>query len=533
MPSRVYIGTSNARVIEDDLVPDLTKDAVLKAILLDQDIAPTLYDEISSGFGAKTQAAFNYAKDNYTYGLPTTVLNGVPTSYTLMPYVFFRSDDQNWTDPSKHNTAAYKTSVTYLKKLGIDYQEFGDSIHENDEIDQIEQAVLGWSIPLNTENQEELVYLFDFFDWLSTTVGAVDLTITELDYTNIISCDAVTGYSLDGNIGDIGTVTREPITTTETEEYTEYVNGDYHTVRSVTKVHLRFRKQLSATRFKEVRITNLASSYDIKGRIVTMDHTEDDLIIPMVKELVDNYPTLVRNSLYTRGLHLTLNSYVRVHLEFYETPLFSVFLLAAAIVATVYSLGSSAQGIGLALAAVGVTGAALVILTVLFTGIYYAATDYIFKLVAKELGAENTIILASILMVLGHNKNFGKDLTGVTLAAAPSNLALAGSNQMSADIAEIQKERKAFSEYAEEQYEALDEVNSELNSQTSLETLDTLINSIRIIKGESAQTLYNRTINLPNAGILIYDYIQDYVKMNLALPTIEETLQAMENRATT
>ncbi|WP_225784513.1 hypothetical protein [Xenophilus sp. Marseille-Q4582] len=69
---KTYVGTSAQRVIEDDNLPDASKQAILNAVLTNTDIVDSLLEFFNGSVGAKLEKVYEYAKTNYPIGLPSS-----------------------------------------------------------------------------------------------------------------------------------------------------------------------------------------------------------------------------------------------------------------------------------------------------------------------------------------------------------------------------------------------------------------------------------------------------------------------------
>ena len=69
--TRVSVGTSVVRVVEDETIPDSTKNSILEAVLTDTDLVPNILDSVLNSSALSYERAFAYAqRGNYHYGLP-------------------------------------------------------------------------------------------------------------------------------------------------------------------------------------------------------------------------------------------------------------------------------------------------------------------------------------------------------------------------------------------------------------------------------------------------------------------------------
>ncbi len=72
------VGTSISRVVDDKLLPDISKSAPVSALFSGADMAGTIMDAILNSFAIKVERSMRYARDDYYLGLPgTTFTNDV------------------------------------------------------------------------------------------------------------------------------------------------------------------------------------------------------------------------------------------------------------------------------------------------------------------------------------------------------------------------------------------------------------------------------------------------------------------------
>lgn len=65
------VGTSVSRVISDDLLPNSTRTGVLKSIINQGELTDYVMEELVNSVAVRADRMYAYAKDNYTYGLPS------------------------------------------------------------------------------------------------------------------------------------------------------------------------------------------------------------------------------------------------------------------------------------------------------------------------------------------------------------------------------------------------------------------------------------------------------------------------------
>ena len=69
--TETYVATQVSRVVEDASIQGTTQSATIKAIFNDGSIPDYLLEDLIAGIGSKAEKMYRYARDNYTYGLPS------------------------------------------------------------------------------------------------------------------------------------------------------------------------------------------------------------------------------------------------------------------------------------------------------------------------------------------------------------------------------------------------------------------------------------------------------------------------------
>lgn len=69
----VFVDTTVVRVVEDDQIPDVSRNSVVESVITGKDYTTTLFENLLNNSTANYQKAYNYAKNgHYVYGLPDT-----------------------------------------------------------------------------------------------------------------------------------------------------------------------------------------------------------------------------------------------------------------------------------------------------------------------------------------------------------------------------------------------------------------------------------------------------------------------------
>jgi len=490
----------------------------------------------------------------YQYGLgthPTLDVQREPDRSgdgTFFPFVFFRYDRVNRTAPAYQNTPEYDSTKKLLKILGIDYQQMGDDIHDeaNTEINIVEQAVLVMAIPMNSTKPVELRYLYDFFDKLHLNNLAegyeppliLDDTLLKTYAISDVDFKVEFRYAHThkklkaGIIGLPNTYSSEATVTTMQKAFYYPRPGRPFVLNKVIKdvpvTTWHYRKQVSYTTYQEIRILAPSVYYDIWKDLGYIAPAEsDELLIFIDREIVKNYPAFDREELYFRSLHYVMNAKKTEKLAWYESSIFRLVVLFAAIVITVNSFGASSPITGTVLTAGGLTIGALAIY-VLETLVVSVIASQAAKIVIKNIGLENAFIAAILLLVTAY---FTRDNSLLSMPSVSEAMVFISSNiingfggaielemeKLVAGFTELESDINKAEEQIAKALKLLDNPNELLDPSVFVRT------GPIFFAHETPTTFYNRTIHAGNVGVLAFDAIEKFVENSLTLPTIDNS----------
>jgi hypothetical protein len=498
-------------------------------------ISVSEYDETAGYFHAKYhvngQTKYWLYKDNSgTYPILDAVYVESPAvSGSYFPFTYFRYNKA----PVNSNTSspAYLTSEKMMKYLGIDYAEIIDSINENPDIGDVEQAMLTFSVPAVSTNAMECRYLFDYFNNLHYTMsgGTVPelsqvsgrltgsglkgnvIVIKDAQFKMALSNNGIYKQLVAGSIGAVGTYTSVYSVTTENQSTVDAETGATSFFPVRVKLH-QYRQQVAVGLYEEVTVRDLTMTYYVYGDYTTTgDETDDILLIPIDRSISSQYLISEREELYTRSLHFVFNSRVVTKVKWYQTGVFKALLFIVAVVITIYNPPAG-------LAALNLTGAALVIAAVVINLVVGFVLQQAFRLFVKAFGAEFAQIVAIIAIIYGGYQliKSGGSLQGTwasELLQLSNGLQTAALQDMFSDLLAQQDQ---FNLFVDEQTKLLDDAQKLLETSHVLDPY--------VIFGEKPEDFYNRTVHFGNIGTLGITAISSYVDIALALPKINDTL---------
>lgn len=464
---------------------------------------------------------------------------------TYFPFVLFRRNRTNRTHQAVRDTEEYKSTADLVDTIGMDFGAMGDSIHENPDIADVEQAAMMMAVPANSQNPLDLRYLFDFFSWLQQQQPEAGVSVArykdtprtnnaivwrDADFRTILSYGGITKKLKPGKLGKPGTYhgSLDSYTITETFEDIQYERGDESgttTVEISQTVQVRvYQHQVNESMYEEIRVTSPTMRYDIwEGYEYLGASDSDKLLIPVDRSISDKYNLIDKEKLYYRSLQFVFNSRVTETVKWYESGLFQFVLIVSAIALTIYSGGAAWQTIS---AAVGVTATVIAIAKVILISI---AIQQASKLVIKELGPENGFLVAIVLVATAFVDytgviNIGSMITAQTLLVASSGLSNAVASYASELSSKYQSEMQSFNLMAEKKTEELEEAMALLDNDSILDPFEFIGKEPKIIPGESPDNYYNRTIHAGNIGMAAIKSVESYVDISLTLPDIQSTI---------
>ena len=462
----------------------------------------------------------------------------------FFPFVYFRHKKKSVAkDP---NSVEYKSSTKLMKYLGMNYGDLADSINQNPDIDDVEQALFMMGVPADTTNEVEQRYLFDFFNRAYVESGGM-VRSSSVKIASLFSATSTTGRGAEtsiviedarskmtlgmtglyrhlkaGVVAPVGRHSSERVVQKVTNTAIAYVDefdtvGSPYTWKSKVPCHY-YRKQLTAGIYEELQVYELNMSYRVwKDYETTSDEDKKILLVPVDHSITENYSASDREELYARSFHYVFNSRVVTKIKWYQGAFFRFVMIVVAVVITILGdYSGSALSAALLLEEFGL--AALILLEGIMT---MAVVNVVMKLFVKLVGAEFALVLAAaVALYAGYQAFDAGSVAGAPWASDLLNLASglmkeAGSFYTEA-LQGLQDEYTDFLGQAKEQDEAL---------QTAANLLkDTSILSPFVIFGESPDDFFNRTCHAGNIGIVAIDAIHNYVDIALTLPKLDTTV---------
>lgn len=523
-----------------------------------------------------TDQEYHQAKYHYTVGAVTytgywtydhltgthTALNAVyEGNYvapgTYFPIAVFRSEDANRATTALQNTQAYITTEKLLEFIGMDFREVADSMHADPDIGDIDQAVLMMAVPITSTNQAELRYLFDYFSDIhdSLPVDATDgnstespdlqssdhglsggpnkswaIDIQDADFRLTLSFQGIKKRLITGSFGAVGDYQnyqqtfdaynipfRDPAT-----------GAPSHQANIASRPQRIFRHQINEFVYEEITIDSPQIRYHIyKNKGAEAGAHDGRCLIPIDYNVANALPFLVREELYFRSVHFVFNSHVVQTIKWWQRGAFRIVLL---IVAVVLAYFGSDLGFRLYMA-VGLAAKAVVLLKfIILLILEMQIIGFVFKEIAKAIGAENALWLAVIAAVVGGVKvlKSGGFVAGSTAAKflfVANGLARGSAQAFGLMIEDLMDDYKEWELLRDEMEEELQRGEDLLGVNLNMNPFVFIGATPLFVPGETSEDYFDRTIHSGNVGVKTLNIVQNYVAVSLTLPTINETIE--------
>lgn len=396
----------------------------------------------------------------------------VVESNDYYPAIPLRVNNEDWTDEDHQKTPLYKTSKKLLDHLGLKMDEMSEIINNNPDVKDIDYGFVVQGVPINATTQASKLYLFEFFDHLSTTQAynkpdwenwkggeknqSPMINVLEIfhpdrrtDNYNVkfqwqyVSRTNKAGTIFDGaKVGDVET------SMGAREQWDiEQASGGFgstlaRVVSSIDGSVLFIRKQISPTQYAELEVCGLVyQNFVYNGKFVEItaidaftDPDEEGLLIPL------NYSAFMalnirwRTQLTYECSFIVFNCYKIVKQKWYQTGAFKIILAIIAIIIIVVTWGTAtgpvASAYGALTAAIVAMGVNVLIAQIIAATLMYLASMIIMNILTKVgvklFGETWGRVFAVIVMIV------------ITWGMGAANAANVGANTAQGTITAVQ-----------------------------------------------------------------------------------------------
>lgn len=499
-------------------------------------------DYFQAYYEVEQAGSVNRVYFTYEYGS-----GGIPQLDTLfqsdvgigeyLPNIYARLKGKKLNKDEYKDTEAFKTSKKIARKLDIDYDSWVEELHKQiGSLQYVKQILMTSALQLNTDHDElTMNYVYDYFmemyermpanfakteyrnlrtEYVSGMAKVGETFVLEDNvYKQSISFDAIGYEDILGTIGPIGTVTKS-------HAFKIVVSSELTLFPTSSKIGIHyFRKQITSTVYREIRVYALTNTQYVDGGYTTVANNNDDnLLIPFDISVLDKYSLQERNTLYCKSLVIVLHTVRVVKQKWYETGIFKAIMFVVAVIASIFT-----------------GGAGITLYSVLYAIVQAVAISLIIKVVTKllvKVGINVGVVfavLAVIAIIYGGYLQLS-NTTGIAGVTAQQMLQVAntafrisnGGQQL-----EVQKIQKAYTEYSDILNAKMDALQQEalklgINLNPTYELLSTPPSTIDIRLGEMAADFIDRTKSGVDLSKVVLSLPENYVDISVSLPTIQD-----------
>lgn len=513
----------------------------MAGINLDQDYHQVRYRRIDGGIGF-----FTYLDGAGSYpdidDVQDTQFNDQGTYY---PWTYLRYNKQNLGHDSLKHTQAFKDSVRWCNYLGVNFTTLSDAIHQDPNVDDVEQALMMFGVNCGATSQVELEYLFEYFSLMylngaasvpMPTLEQFDVPVDTPGFTQVIQDNrfrtqlthsGVLKKRVFGTIGKIGHFTSELTNIPVHVSYFTYEERRGKRTQTVNIPCYVYRKQVTSRVYEEVRVNNPNLYYQISGR---KGHSAGpgtaELLIPVDRAVINTLPFRKREELLCRAMYIVVNTKIVVKSKWYQSSWFKVVLIVVAIVITIVTMGGG-SAVWASLTAMSATALTVAVIEYIVISL---VVSYAMKLFVKAVGPEIGLIVAIAAIAYGVYsgttavEGSSSALWGERLLYVGNNLSKATVSEYQALVVDAQKDLLDFQAFSQGEFSKLNDKRGELGLNGRSHALDFITVQPMVVFGESPNDLYTRTVHSGNIGVASYAMVSDFVGNSLSLPRINQTL---------
>lgn len=367
------------------------------------------------------------------------------------------------------------------------------------------------NVPLSQFDNPDLVNYFTFWD-MYVDRRYMFSGISKSTHTGTFSTEAKPGQYL-------------KVAGTYTETFTDDTRGDSF---SGTWDGIKIYRQITETSYEILRLGHpLCIYFSARGDTYGVAPDDERFIVPVHLTLARDMGGLNFDYLMYKAVRLTQVQAVVEDIGWMQTQFFQDVMKFIQLGMQITFAINGIQGI---MAQFGLNAfVAAVVYAVLAVGVQ-ATIEF----VVQELGIENSIFLASALLVIGtvagmNGTVFMDGLIDPMMLIQTANGLITAVNEermeeVKAGYQQLQYEEEEFGRYYEDRIKELDEAKQLLGPQNVVNPYLFIGKVPMTIWGESPQSFYERTIHSGNIGTKAFDFVHNYVEQQVRLPSIEDTV---------
>lgn len=500
----------------------------------------------NTGFFTYQQGSGTYPAIDQAYALEDVELG------TFFPWCYFRLRSEDAYDIETETSINQMRS--WCEQLGVSYDQLHDGVHEDPDVDDVEQCIMMMAIWPGSTHQACKEYLFKYFSALhSNSLPQVQLDpslegklnaftsspsqrqhIRDNRFSMSFKYSGISRRRVPGSIGKKGSyASRFGIMSQDSQTYlTQSPQGTGVDNAFLQQPGWLYQHQVADAVYEEIIVYGLRSEYDVhRKKGFSAGGQDKELLVPIDRAIVQTMAVTVREQLLCRSLTMMVNTVIVTKSPWYASSAFKFVLIAVAVVITILSAGTAWQSIVVA-AGVSITALALTIMTIIVKAV---VISYGVKLFAKAVGPRYALVIALAAVIYGNTSaaqsasaTWAQNMVTVGTALVKEAGALS-QQQIAAGIKDLVEDAEAFSVWAQDQSDGLTDSMLALGLNPSivgLSAFDVVKMGPGFVLGESPSDYYNRTVHAGNVGTLAFDMTESYVAINTTLPTFNQTQES-------
>lgn len=471
---------------------------------------------------------------------------------TYFPWCYFRHHGEDAADLESETSMSQMRA--WCEQLGVSYDQLHDGVHQDPNVDDVEQSLLIMAITPGSTNQACREYLFKHFGALhANSMPQVQLDPTLEGKLNAFTSSpsqmqhiqdnrfamsfqfsGISRRRIPGKIGKKGRYESHfGILSQDSQTYlTQTAIGAGVNNAFLEQPGWIYQYQVAEAVYEEIIVYGLRVNYEVhRKKGFAASRQDPELLIPIDRAIVETMSVPSREQLLCRSLYMMVNTVIVTKTPWYASSAFRIILLVIAVVVTILSGGSAWQSI-VAAYGVGLGAMALVILTIIVKSV---VISYGIKLFANAVGPKVALVLAIVAVIYG-NTTAAQQASAVwaeNLVSIGTSLVkeagVLSQQQIAAGLKDIAEDAEAFSEWSKDQLDGLSDSMLALGLNPAIvgfSAFDVVKMGPELVLGEDPSAYYGRTVHSGNIGTLAFDMTESYVAIQTSLPTFKQSRES-------
>lgn len=500
-----------------------------------------------TGFFTYQHGTGTYPAIDLAYALQDSKLG------TYFPWAYFRLDGRDVYEVE--NKASVDQMRAWCNTLGVSFDKLYDGVHEDPDVDDVEQSVLMMAVHPGKQNPACQEYLFKHFTALHANAVSQAVLDPSLEgrmenftsspsqfqriadnrFAMSLQFSGITKRRLMGSVGKRGEYKSKYAVMSQDEQHflTQTPTGSGTGNAFTNQPGWIYQYQVDDATYEEVIVYGLRSNYEVhRKKGFAAGGEAKELLVPIDSAIVKTISVPAREQLLCRALTMVVNTVVVIKSPWYASSGFRIILLVVAVVITIFSAGSAWQTI-VAAAALGTTALVITILTMIVQAV---VVQIAIKLFVRAVGPKFAFIVALAAVIYGSTSTATSQLSATWAenlvqvgAGLVKEAAAVNQQQIAAGIQSIVEDAQAFSAWASNQYDGLGDKMKALGLNPAIvgiDAFDVVKMGPQVVLGESPTDYFNRTVHAGNIGVIGVEITESFVAVRTQLPTFNQTQES-------